>query len=88
MSGRCIAAPSANLYTLTQDQTHQAETEDVPDRHGSGLGLRLIHDYLNYLFGMRIRPSNLFGRIIFLLIEPWRFNLNYYGGHLIGKKSC
>ncbi|MGH8378502.1 MAG: class I SAM-dependent methyltransferase [Gammaproteobacteria bacterium] len=62
--------------------THQAESEDVPDRGGAGLGWRLIHGYLNWRFGMHRQPANGFGRLVFTLIEPWRLKLDYYGRHL------
>lgn len=62
--------------------THQAEQEDVPEGGAGGLIWPLVHGYLNWRFGMRRTPSNKIGALLFLVIEPLRLKLDYYGRHL------
>lgn len=66
--------------------THQAEHEDVPGSGAGGVLWSLIHGYLNWRFGMRRAPSNALGALVFLVIEPLRLKLDYYGRHLTRKR--
>lgn len=66
--------------------THNVEPDDVPQRGTSGLAWRLIHGYLNHRFGMHREPATGWGYAIFLLIEPWRLKLDYYGRHLTRRR--
>lgn len=62
--------------------THNIEEDEVPQQAGTGLAWRLIHGYLNQRFNMRRHPASSLGYATFMLIEPWRLKLDYYGRHL------
>lgn len=66
--------------------THDAEVEDIPVEGARGLGWRLIHGYLNGRFGMHREPASAIGHAIFLMIEPWRLKLDYYGRQLAQRR--
>lgn len=66
--------------------THHADMEVVPEEGARGLLWRLINGYLNYRFGMHRSPASRLGYPVFLLLEPLRLKLDYFGRHLTCRR--
>lgn len=66
--------------------THETETAEGHPDGANGIIWALINGYLNHRFGLHRKPTLKIGYILFLLIEPWRLKLDYYGRHLTRQR--
>lgn len=67
--------------------THSADKEFAPTKGAEGALWSLIHGYLDWRFDLKRLPANPLGIPVFLVLQPFRLKLDYYGRHLPHGKS-